>query len=112
MMFSYGRRQAVARAVASSLGAGEVVPSHFGEADAIADAHPACRDCRFFDDYENGYSGRCRRHAPIVGKDRSTWPDVGRGDWCGDHEPFDAAAIVAAFTPPPAPTAPEPEASP
>jgi hypothetical protein len=56
-----------------------------------------CQTCRFWrrDDAE---SGLCRRHAPRPARQHgdgvyfAVFPLVENGDWCGEHEPIDAAA--------------------
>ena len=53
-----------------------------------------CSECKFYDEktsrkdaaeIDNGVvraRGKCRRHAPQIGK----WPQVYADDWCGEYE--------------------------
>lgn len=57
---------------------------------------PTCETCVFFH-HQAGGSGVCRRHPPRVIQvhvghsepwlsESTVWPDVGRDDFCGEHQ--------------------------
>jgi hypothetical protein len=54
---------------------------------------PACQSCSFFEGELKEDLGYCRRYPPTLlhtGDDdyESTFPVVGRGDWCGEFHRF------------------------
>jgi hypothetical protein len=65
--------------------------------------HPTCKTCRFWQQPRPHYDPECRIRAPVAqvmnrgdeGCEHagiSWWPETDADDWCGEHQPREAAA--------------------